>query len=121
MKTILSAVGWAFVGLAALGVMLPLLPTVPFLLVAAACFAHSSPRFHAWLLNHRVFGEPIRHWQASRSIPKKSKYMALTTLVVSGAVSLFLINGLIVKMILIVLLSIPMAILIRLPNSEDIQ
>ena len=106
--------------LAAIGVFVPLLPTVPFLLLAAACFAKSSERFHQWLLSHHLFGDPIRAWHETRSIPKKSKYIALCSIFVSGAVSLYLIELLVIQLMLIVLLSIPMVIIWRLPNTEDI-
>jgi len=120
MRALLILTGWFFVALAAVGVFVPLLPTVPFLLLAAACFARSSPRVHQWLLSHRVFGELIRNWQTSRSIPKKSKYIAIASIIVSGAISLYMIELLIIKLVLVIFLSIPITILVRLPNSEDL-
>ncbi len=57
---VLRALGVAFVGLGFLGVFLPLLPTTPFLLLALACFARSSPAIHDWLINHRMLGPYIR-------------------------------------------------------------
>lgn len=120
MKLVLISCGWFFVALAAVGVFVPLLPTVPFLLLATACFAKSSERFHQWLLSHHLFGDPIRAWHETRSIPKKSKYIALCSIFVSGVVSLYLIELLVIQVMLIVLLSIPMVIIWRLPNTEDV-
>lgn len=119
MRILLITCGWLCVGLAALGVVLPLLPTVPFLLLAAACFAKSSERFHQWLLSHRIFGEMIQQWQQTRSIPKKSKYLAVSTIVVSGAISMYVLDHVMIKVTLVVLLTVPIVILLRLPNSEE--
>ena len=120
MKMVLMIFGWFFVSLAAVGLFVPLLPTVPFLLVAAACFARSSDKFHQWLLNHRVFGAMIHHWQQTRSIPRRAKYIALVSIVISGAVSLYMIDTLAIQVLLVVLLSIPMVILLRLPITENV-
>lgn len=61
--------GWLFVGLGGLGAALPVLPTVPFLIVAAWAFAHSSRRWHDWLYSHRLFGTMLRDWDRWRVIP----------------------------------------------------
>lgn len=63
--------------LAALGVLLPGLPTTPFVLLAAACFAKASPRLHTWLLAHRWMGPMVRDWEANRSLPLKAKCLAI--------------------------------------------
>lgn len=75
--------GFVCVGLASLGIVLPLLPTTPLLLVAAACFARTDPRFHRWLLTNRVFGPIIRDWQQHRCIPLRAK---IATVVMVGLV-----------------------------------
>lgn len=63
-------------GLGVVGVFLPLVPTVPFLLLAAWCFSRSSPRLHNWLLRHPVFGPSIRDWRDSGAISRRGKRMA---------------------------------------------
>jgi uncharacterized protein len=72
--------GTLAVGLGILGMILPLLPTTPFLLLAAVCYARSSPRFYHWLLSNPWFGQYIRHYREGRGIPLKQKVTALTLL-----------------------------------------
>ncbi|MYG13999.1 MAG: DUF454 domain-containing protein [Gammaproteobacteria bacterium] len=79
--------GWASLGLGALGVLLPLLPTTPFLILAAYFFSRSSQRMHAWLLNHRVFGPPIENWRTHRAISTGAKLAALAAMALILAVS----------------------------------
>lgn len=83
MKLIWTILGWLAVGLGMIGAVLPLLPTVPFLLLAAICFARGSERFHDWLLNHPRLGPPIRDWQKSGAIRPRAKRAALVTIVAS--------------------------------------
>jgi len=93
LRLALLAAGFTCVGLAALGVFLPLLPTTPFLLVAATCFARSSPRFYRALLGNRVFGPLIRDWREHRAIPLRAKWMAITAIaLVLGSTILFSIR-----------------------------
>ena len=77
LRIVLLALGFVFVGLATIGVVLPLLPTTPFLLLAAACFAKSSHRFYRVLLENRIFGPLIRDWREHRAIPLRAKILAI--------------------------------------------
>ncbi len=90
MRTFWLALGFFFTGLAFLGIPLPLLPTVPFLLLAAFCFARSSERFHDWLVNHPVFGPPIRDWRANGAISRRGKRLATLSVFVAFGISLAL-------------------------------
>lgn len=74
-----------FLAIGIIGIFLPLLPTTPFLLLTAMCFNASSPKFHQWLLDHKVFGPPILDWQKNRVIRVRSKIMA-TVVVLSSSV-----------------------------------
>lgn len=69
----LVTVGVLSVGLGTLGIFLPLVPTTPFLLLAAACFVRSSDRLHQWLMKHRVYGPIIRGYREHRALPASSK------------------------------------------------
>jgi uncharacterized membrane protein YbaN (DUF454 family) len=76
-RVALVVAGTGFVGLGILGAFLPVLPTTPFMLLAAACYARASKRFYNGLLNNRVFGPTIREWRRYRSIPYRTKWMAI--------------------------------------------
>jgi len=76
--------------LAFIGVVLPLLPTTPFLLVAAFAFARSSPRLEAWLVNHKHFGVLIRNWQRDGSIGKRTKISAAIVMALTFLLSFLL-------------------------------
>lgn len=75
-------------GLGFIGAFLPLLPTVPLMLLAAFCFARSSDRLHDWLLSHRVFGPPIRDWRETGGINLRGKIWASASILVTFLVSL---------------------------------
>jgi uncharacterized membrane protein YbaN (DUF454 family) len=81
-KIILICLGWFFVGTGVVGIFLPLLPTTPFLLLAAACFSRSSEKLHSWLLNHKRFGRFVRDWETHRVIPKRAKILSSTMMTV---------------------------------------
>ena len=85
-------VGFGALGLGTLGLFLPLLPTTVFVLLAAWAFARSSPRFHAWLLGHRTFGPLLHHWQVERGLTRRSKRVAVLSILISFAVSILLIR-----------------------------
>lgn len=120
MKPLLFILGFLFLALAVLGAILPVMPTTCFVLLAAACFARSSERFYAWLLNSSLFGPMIRHWQASRSMPRRAKIIAMITLLGSGALSILVIDGLALQLTVVGLLLIPAFIILRIPTSGEL-
>lgn len=69
--------GTLFVALGIAGIFLPVLPTTPFMLLAATCYARASTRFYNWLLNNRIFGPTILEWRRYRSIPYRVKWTAM--------------------------------------------
>jgi len=89
MRPFLFVLGWCFVGLGAVGAVVPGLPTVPFMLVALWAFARSSRRFHDWLYTHPVFGPPLQDWREHGVIPLKAKVLAVVTMTASLVYMLF--------------------------------
>jgi uncharacterized membrane protein YbaN (DUF454 family) len=81
--------GWLFVALGIVGAALPLMPTVPFLLMAAFCFERGSPRLHAWLIHHPKFGPPLVEWQKHRVIRWQGKLLSVGGLSLSGTYTVF--------------------------------
>lgn len=79
-RVLLLVTGTLAVALGVIGIFLPLLPTTPFLLLAAACYARSCESCHAWLLRHRWFGGFIRNWQEKRGITRRQKTIAIALL-----------------------------------------
>lgn len=99
--------GLVALGLGAVGVVLPLLPTVPFLLLAAFCFARSSERLHQWLLGHHTFGPPIRDWEERGAIGRRAKWIATVSMAGSVIVTLGLgLPGLAVAVQVVVLTAV---------------
>ena len=85
---IYTAAGWAFVGLAVVGAVLPVMPTTVFLIAAFACFSKASPETAQKLLNHPRFGPPMRAWQENGAISADAKMIAVGAVVISWSVIL---------------------------------
>lgn len=92
-KYLLLVSGLLCLALGIIGAVLPILPTTPFLILALACFANSSPRFHQMLLNNRWFGAALQQWEESRSISRASKIKAMLMVVLTFSVSIGVLNG----------------------------
>lgn len=91
MRLIWLSIGILALGLGILGVFLPLLPTTPFMILAAAAFARSSDRLHNWLLAHPSFGPMIVNWQRHGAISARAKRLSLIAM--AGALILSVILG----------------------------
>ncbi len=78
--------GWGMLGLAVVGLFLPVIPQVPFAIGAAWCFSKGSPRLHKKLLAHKKLGPPIRDWEEHRVIRPKLKALAAASILVGGGV-----------------------------------
>jgi uncharacterized membrane protein YbaN (DUF454 family) len=90
---LLIILGWFFIILAVIGAVLPLLPTTPFLIVALACFAESSPRFHQMLLNNKWFGPPLAQWESTNTIRRKIKHKVMLLIIVTFGISIAVLAG----------------------------
>jgi uncharacterized protein len=83
LRRLLLVLGWLFVAIGAIGLALPGLPGTMFLILAAACFARSSPRFEAWLLDNPRLGPAVRRWRRSGAIPRPAKWIACLSMAAS--------------------------------------
>lgn len=100
---------------------MPILPTTPFLLVAAACFAKSSERFYNWLLNVPLFGALIRNWQETRSIPKKAKWVAIIAIILVGGSSVVLfIDAMVLRLFISAILILHVIFIMQIKSTEDV-
>lgn len=90
-RLLLLAVGWVFVGLGLLGVILPVLPTTPFLLISVWAFSKSSPRLHRWLYTHPMAGPYLVSWSLYHVIPVKAKALAVALMVASWSYLTFFV------------------------------
>jgi uncharacterized membrane protein YbaN (DUF454 family) len=91
LRCLLLVIGWLSLALGVIGVFLPVLPTTPFLLLAAACFMRSSQRFYLWLVDHPQLGPWIRDYLEGQGIPLKGKVYALSLMWLSIGFSCYLV------------------------------
>lgn len=89
-RGLLLALAALCVVLAVIGIFVPVLPTVPFLLLAAWAASRSSPRLHRWLLNHRHLGRPLRDWESDGVVPRRAKWAATVMMTASGLALAFI-------------------------------
>jgi len=128
-RILLLIVGSISLFLGIIGIPLPILPTTPFLLLAAACYMRSSERMYNWLLNNKWVGDYIKNYQAGRGIPLKTKILAISTLWITILISMFFmvtrvsgINAtgiLIIRVILLIIATAVSIHLIRIPTFKN--
>ena len=111
-KNLFVILGWLFTLLGAIGVILPILPTTPFLIVALVFFSKSSPKFHHMLLNNAWFGPTLKQWEEQKTLSRKTKYKAIFLIVVTFAISVAIIKDKIHLQLLLVGLAIVLLIFI---------
>ena len=103
-RYLLISAGTIFLGLGIVGIFLPVLPTTPFLLLSAACYARSSKRFYDWLMNNKWFGTYIKNYREGRGVPLKFKIFTLSLLLLTIIFSVFFVlNNFWIKIILILI------------------
>ncbi len=117
-KPLLITLGILLVGIAVLGIFLPVLPTTPLLLLALACFAKSSEKLHNWLLTNKTLGPFIRQWHETRSMSRKAKVYALITIFIGGGISIFTADTVMLKLLLTAVLIIPVVIILKIKTYE---
>ena len=103
-----------------IGVVLPGLPTTPFVLLAAACYAKASPRLHSWLLNHRLTGPMLRDWERDHSLTRRNKAIAVGSMLLMVSVSIWSFRGrLVLQLVLLALGAIGAWVVLRIPTRRD--
>ncbi len=118
-RVLLVIVGTVALALGLIGIILPLLPTTPFLLLATACYARSSDRFYNGLMSNRLFGPPIREWRDYRSVTKKTKVSSIIIVAISFGTTIgFVLDKPLPRIILTVVALGIIAILLLLPTRR---
>jgi uncharacterized membrane protein YbaN (DUF454 family) len=118
-RGIFTMLGTVFLVIGAIGIVLPVLPTTPLLLLAAACYIRGSPRLYHWMLHNRVFGEFLRNYRAGRGITLRHKLTALALLWGAIGYSVVFVVDHVVVQSLLVLIAIAVSVhLVRLPTYQ---
>ena len=110
LKALLISLGVFFIGLGAIGIFIPVLPTTPFILLSAALFARSSDRFYRWLVGNRVFGKYIKDYREGKGVPLKVKISAISILWITISLSIVFGVEMLIIRILLVLVGIGVSI-----------
>ena len=105
-KKLLMLLGWFFVLLSAIGLLLPILPTTPFLILALALFANSSPKFHQMLLDNRWFGDILKQWEDNKTVTRLIKIKATILVLISFSFSIFLVRESGILQIMLMLIAV---------------
>ena len=121
LRLILLACGFLFTFLAILGAILPLVPTTPFLIVAAACFYRSSEKFYRLIMYNRYFGNYLRDYKSGKGIPLKVKIMTLIFLWVSTLLSVFVFIPYLWLEILVIAINTAITVHILFLNTKKLK
>jgi len=121
-RVLLWAAGSVSLALGLIGVVVPGLPTTPFILLAAACYAKASPRLHGWLVNHRWMGPMVRDWETHRSLTRRTKTVAQVSMVLMVGLSAWgFRNQPVVLGVLLLAAVIGVVVVARIPTREANQ
>ncbi|MEX1200762.1 MAG: YbaN family protein [Methylophaga sp.] len=111
--------GWLCILLGIIGALLPIMPTTPFMILALACFAETSPRFHKILITNRWIGPPLKQWDQTKTVRRRTKYQAVAMLVIAFSVSIGLLWGRWpYQLALLALATIMIGFVLRLKEAE---
>lgn len=100
LKGFLIVIGWLSVVLGVIGIFLPVMPTTPFLLLAAACFMRTSPKFYHWLVDHPKLGKYVVYYLDGKGIPMKAKIYTICLIAISMTITSFIVPVTAVKIAL---------------------
>jgi len=120
-KILMIATGTFLIGVSIVGIFVPVLPTTPFLLLAAALYAKSSRRFYNWLINNRILGRYIKNYREGKGIPLKVKIIAISILWITiGYSAIFAMEILWVRILLILIaIGVTIHIASKKPKVKD--
>ncbi len=111
--------GFVAVALGVLGIFLPVLPTVPFLLLAAACFTRSSERFYSWLIDHAHLGPMIQPYLDGEGLKRSTKFKAITLVWISITISVLLLGDRFWVQVILITIALGVTVyLLRLPTLQ---
>lgn len=110
--------GSVFLGLGVIGILIPVLPTTPFLLLSAACYYKGSERLHRWMLNNRWFGSYIRNYREGRGIPLRTKAFIIALLWITITYSAVCVVSILVAQIALFIAAVAVTIhVLMLPTT----
>lgn len=124
LRMLLISVGWLSVVLGVIGIFLPIMPTTPFLLLAAACFMRTSPKFYRWLVEHPHLGKYLVYYLEGKGIPLKAKIYTIVLITISMSVTSYIVPVTAVKIllplvgVLVVLYIVRQPTLVQSPESK---
>ena len=117
-RGVFAVIGTISLAFGVLGIFVPVLPTTPFVLLAAACYARASPRLYGWLLGQPALGPIVTDWRRSRSLPPGVRVRALVLVVLTFAASIALVDELLVRAALVATGAVLILFLARIPTSR---
>lgn len=118
-RTLYKPLGFLFLLLGLIGIPLPVLPSTPFILLAAWFFARSSERWHAWLLASDLFGPLINDWEQKRCISLRTKVVAIISMLIAGGISVgFAIEDFRLRLATVALLAIGCATVLSIKTCN---
>ncbi len=118
-RRLLVIAGTVFTGVGILGILVPILPTTPFLLLATACFVRSSQRFYNWLLNNRLLGIYISSYVQGKGMPRRVKVFTVVLLWTTIGLSMWLATQDVLIRVILVLVAVGITIHIILIKNYD--
>jgi uncharacterized protein len=121
LRPLYFAAGIVLVGVGVAGYFLPVLPGTIWLILAAACFARSSPKFEAWLVNHPKFGPSVIAWRQNGAIPRKAKVLAIGMMIVSFIILTFAHPSVLVLVVVGVILAVCALFVASRPIGPKVQ
>jgi uncharacterized membrane protein YbaN (DUF454 family) len=113
-----AVIGTIALVIGVVGIVVPILPTTPFLLLAAACYARASTRLYGWLLGQPSLGPIIVEWRRSRSLPPGVKARAVAVVVLTLGLSIILVDQALLRVSLLAIAVVLVAFLLRLPTRS---